>query len=51
MHAYHMTPKDITREGLGEEIRALLSRGHANELDRLRHHQITDPMALNVDML
>ena len=39
MHAfYHMTPNDITREGLGEEVRALLSGGHVNELNRLRWH-------------
>ena len=54
MHAcmwYHMTPKDITREGLGEEVRALLSRRHVNELDRLRRHHITDLVVIVVDML
>ena len=36
--SYRMTPNYLPGEGLGEEIHALLSHGHANELDRLRHH-------------
>ena len=52
MHdSYHMTLKDITREGLGEKVRALLSHEHVNELDRFRCHHITDPVVLEVNLL
>ena len=45
--SYHTTPKDITMEGLGEEVRALLSSGHVNELNRLKRHHITDSVVLD----
>ena len=46
-----MTPKDITRLGVGDELRALLSGGHINELDCRRRHHIMDPVVFDIDML
>ena len=46
-----MMPIDITRKGLGEEVRALLNRGHVNEIDSIRRHHIADAVAPDADML
>ena len=47
--SYHMTSQHITRENFGKKVRALLKREHVNELSRLRRHQITDLVILDVD--
>ena len=49
--SYHMTPKDINMEGLGEEVRTLLSRRHVDELDDLGCDDIANSVVLDVDVL
>ena len=52
MHdSYRMSPKDIRRKGLGEEVRSLLRCRHVDQLHLLSSYLVADTMVLDVDVL
>ena len=52
MHdSYRMSPEDIRRKGLGEEVRSLLRCRHVNQFYLLSGYLVADPVVLDVDVL
>ena len=47
----HMSPKDIRRKGLGEEVRSLLRCRHVDQLYLLFGYLVADLVVLDVDVL
>jgi hypothetical protein len=46
-----MPPERFATQRLGQEVRALIVRGHVDELDRLSGHHVTIPVVLDVNAL
>ena len=46
-----MPPERFATQSLGQEVRALVVRGHVDELDCMSGHHVTNPVELDVDML
>ena len=52
MHdSYRMSPEDIRRESLGEEVRSLLRCRHVDQLYLLSGYLVANPVVLNADVL
>ena len=52
MHdSYRMSPEDIRREILGEEVRSLPRCRHVDQLYFLSSYLVADPVVLDVDVL
>ena len=51
MHdSYRMSPKDIRRKGLGEEVRSLLRCRHVDQLYLLSGYLVANPVVLDIDV-
>ena len=46
-----MSPGDISRKGLGKEVRSLLRCRHVDQLHILSGYLVADPVILDVDVL
>ena len=49
--SYRMSPEDIRRKGLGQEVRSLLRCGHVDQLYLLSGYLVANPVVLDVDVL